>query len=196
MAKKSGENNVYNNNNVKEVLDMLRIDEDSDEEDFAESLPKLQEQESDRENDEQELEDLDTELSSFLPNEDLQRPSVQQQSQVFSRDGTIWNKEPPCATGRQGKRNILSTKPRTKRFILSPVNGEKDVFQELCGHQNFENVMHFTLAEVQREGDKAFPLSKDEFTAFFYLCILRGVLEGSDEPLFNFRDEEYGRLIF
>ena len=46
MAKKSGEGNVYNN--VKEVLDMLRVDEDSDEEDFAESQPKLQEQESDR----------------------------------------------------------------------------------------------------------------------------------------------------
>ena len=59
MAKKSGEGKVYNN--VKEELDMLRVGEDSDEEDFEESQPKLQEQESDRENDEQELEDLDTE---------------------------------------------------------------------------------------------------------------------------------------
>ena len=59
MAKKSGEGKVYNN--VKEVLDMLRVDEDSGEEDFEESQPKLQEQESVRENDEQELEDLDTE---------------------------------------------------------------------------------------------------------------------------------------
>ena len=100
------------------------------------------------ENDEQELEDLDTELSSLLPNEDLQRPSVPQQSQVFSRYGTIWNKEPPCTTGRQGKRNILSTKPGTKRFILARVNDENDVFQELWGHQNFENVMHFSLAEA------------------------------------------------
>ena len=39
MAKNSGEGNVYNN--VKEVLDMLRVDEDSDEEEFAESQPKL-----------------------------------------------------------------------------------------------------------------------------------------------------------
>ena len=59
MAKKSGEGKVYNN--VKEVLDMLRVDEDSGEEDFEESQPKLQKQESDRENDEQELEDLNTE---------------------------------------------------------------------------------------------------------------------------------------
>ena len=59
MAKKSGEGKVYNN--VKEVLDMLRVDEDSGEEDFEESQPKLQEQESDRENDEQELEELNTE---------------------------------------------------------------------------------------------------------------------------------------
>ena len=59
MAKKSGEGKVYNN--VKEMLDMLRVDEDSGEEDFEESQPKLQEQESDRENDEQELEDLNTE---------------------------------------------------------------------------------------------------------------------------------------
>ena len=166
MAKKFSEGNVYRN--VKEVLDMLRVDEDSDEEDFVESQPKLQEQESDRESDNQELEDLDTELSSLPPNEDLQKPSVQQQSQVFSRDGTIWNKEPPCTTGRQGKRNILSTKPGTKRFILARVNDETDVFPELWGHQNFENVMHFTLAEVRREGDKAFSLSKDEFTAFFW----------------------------
>ena len=43
---------------------------------------------------------------------------------------------------------------------------------------------------------KHFFLSKDEFTAFFGLYILRGVLKGRDEPLFNFRDEEYGRLIF
>ena len=96
MAKKSGEGKVYNN--VKEVLEMLRVDEDSGEEDFEESQPKLQEQESDRENDEQELEDLDTELFSLLPNKDLQRPSVPQQSQVFSRYGTIWSKEPPCTT--------------------------------------------------------------------------------------------------
>ena len=59
MAKKSGEGKVYNN--VKEVLDMLCVDEDFGEEDFEESQPKLHEQESDRENDEQELEDLDTE---------------------------------------------------------------------------------------------------------------------------------------
>ena len=102
MAKKSCEGNVYNN--VKEVLNMLRVDEDSDEKDFAESQPKLQEQKSDSENDEQELEDLDTELSSLPPNKDLQRPSVPQQRQVVSRDDTIWNKEPPCTTGRQGKK--------------------------------------------------------------------------------------------
>ena len=119
-----------------------------------------------------------------------------QQSQVFSRYGTIWNKEPPCTTGCQGKRNILSTKPGTKQFILACINDEKDVFQELWGHQNFENVMHFTLTEAQREGDEAFFLSKDEFTTFFGLYILRGVLKGRDKPLFNFRDEEYGRLIF
>ena len=59
MAKKSREGKVYDN--VKKVLDMLRVDEDSGEEDFEESQPKLPEQESDRENDEQELEDLDTE---------------------------------------------------------------------------------------------------------------------------------------
>ena len=118
-----------------------------------------------------------------------------QQSQVFSRYGAIWNKEPPCTTGRQGKRNILSTKPGTKQFIFARVNDEKNVFQELWGHQNFENVMHFTLAEARRE-DEAFFLSKVKFTAFFGLYILRGVLKGRDEPLLNFRDEEYGRLIF
>ena len=76
------------------------------------------------------------------------------------------------------------------------MNDEKDVFQELWGHQNFKNVMHFTLAEARRKGDEAFFLSKDEFTAFFGLYILRGVLNGRDEPLFNFWDEKYGRVIF
>ena len=56
--------------------------------------------------------------------------------------------------------------------------------------------MHFTLAEARRERDEAFSLSKDEFTALFGLCILRGVLKGKDEPPFNFWDEEHGRLIF
>ena len=55
--------------------------------------------------------------------------------------------------------------------------------------------MHFTLAEACREGDGAFSLSKDEFLEFFVLCILRGVLKGRDKPLFNFWDEEYGRLL-
>ena len=62
MAKKSGEGNVHNN--VKEVLDMLRIDGDSDEEDFEESQPKLQE-ESERENNE-ELENLTLKCLLFL----------------------------------------------------------------------------------------------------------------------------------
>ena len=42
--------------------------------------------------------------------------------------------------------------------------------------------MHFTLAEVRRERDEAFFLSKDEFTASFGLYILRGVLKERDEP--------------
>ena len=56
------------------------------------------------------------------------------------------------------------------------------MFQELWGHQNFENVMHFALAEARREGDETFPLSKDEFTAFFGLYILRDVLKGRADP--------------
>ena len=83
----------------------------------------------------------------------------------------------------QGKRDILSTKPGTKRFMFVRVNDEKDVFQELWGRQNFENVMHFTLAEVRREGDEAFSLSKNEFTAFFGLCMLHGALKGRDKSL-------------
>ena len=50
------------------------------------------------------------------------------------------------------------------------------MFQELWGHQNFENVVHFTLAEAPRKGDEAFSLFKDEFTAFFGLCMSRNKL--------------------
>ena len=82
-----------------------------------------------------------------------------------------------------GKKKYSQYETGTKRFILARVNNEKDVFQELWGHQNFENVMHFTLAEARTEGDEAFSLSKDEFTAFFGLYILRGVLKGRDEPI-------------
>ena len=59
-------------------------------------------------------------------------------------------------------------------------NDKKDIFQELWEHQNFENVMNFTLAETQQQEDKAFSLSKDELNAFFGLCILRCMLKGSD----------------
>ena len=154
MANKFGKGKEYSS--VKEVLDMLRFDKDSDEENFAEPEPKLQEQESNRQNDGQELEDRDTELSSLPTNEDLQRPSVPQQSYVFSREGKIWNREPPCTTGRQGKRNVISMKPGTELFILARVNDEKDVFQELWGHQILENIMHFILAKARRQGDGKF----------------------------------------
>ena len=164
MAQKSCKGNVYNN--VKEVLDMLRVDEDSDEEDFSESQTNYKNK-NNREIDEQELEDLDTGLSSLPPNKDLQRPSVSQHSQIFSRDGTIWNKEPPCTPALQSKRYILSTKPGTKRFTLACVNDENDVFQELWKHQNLKNVMHFTLAKARRGGDKAFSLSKDFFVQVY-----------------------------
>ena len=88
--------------------------------------------------------------------------------------------------------NVTSRKPGTKRFILAPVNDEKDVFQELWGHQIFENIMHFILAEAQRQGDEGFSLSKDELTAFLGQCMLKG----KDEPIFNLLNEECKRLIF
>ena len=71
----------------------------------------------------------------------------------------------PSTIGCQGKRNII-TKPGAKQFILTLGNDEKYVFQELWGHKNFENVMHFTLVEAQLQGDEEFSLSKDELTAF------------------------------
>ena len=79
------------------MLDVLCVDEDSDEEDFSESEPILQEteQKSDRENDKQEIKDVDTELSFLPQNEDLLGSTTTdgliapQQIQVFSRDGTI-----------------------------------------------------------------------------------------------------------
>ena len=55
--------------------------------------------------------------------------------------------------------------------------------------------MHFILAEARRQGDGEFSLSKDELTAFLGLCILRGVLKGTDKPIFNLLNEEYKRLI-
>ena len=70
--------------------------------------------------------------------------------------------------------------------MLARVNDGIDVFQELWGHQNFENIMHNALAEKRRQGDGQFSLSKHELTAFFGLCMLRGVLKGRYEPLFNF----------
>ena len=106
---------------------------DSVEEDFAESEPKLQEtqQESDRKKDEQKIEDIDIKLSSFPQNEDLLLPLLQQ-NQVSSKDGTLWNYllSLPSTTERQGKRSVFSTKPSTKKSILASVNDENDIFQE------------------------------------------------------------------
>ena len=58
---------------VKKTIDFLRVDENCDEEDFAESEPKIQEiqRESDLENDEQKIEDVDNEVSSPPQDEDL-----------------------------------------------------------------------------------------------------------------------------
>ena len=56
--------------------------------------------------------------------------------------------------------------------------------------------MYFILAEARRQGNGEFSLSKDELTAFLGQCILRGVLKGIDEPIFNLLNEEYKRLIF
>ena len=198
MAKRFANDNLYK---VDEVLGLLRIDVDSDEEDFAESELIIQEAEkdSDGEYDEQEIDD---DISSLPRNENLlaavdtDRSSMAQKSQICSRDGTMWDKEPPNITGRRGRRNIISTKPGTKRFILARVNNEIDVFQELWGQKNIQNILKFTLSEAQRQGDVAFSLSKDELYAFLGLCILRGVLKGRDEPLFHFWNEEYGRPIF
>ena len=94
-------NNYYK---AAEVLYVLRVDEDSDEEDFdkEESDPISQEtkQESDKKNHKQEIEDVDTELSSLSQTENLlgftttDGSIVPQQSQIFSRDSAIWNKKP------------------------------------------------------------------------------------------------------
>ena len=86
----------------------------------------------------------------------------------------------PSATGHQERRNIISTKPGTMRFILACVNDKKDVFQELWGHQNFNNIMNFTLAEAQRQEDEAFSLSKKQVKCIFWSvhtlwCVERGI---------------------
>ena len=72
---------------MKEVLDMLRFDEDSDEEDFADPESKLQEQELDRQNNGQELKDCGIELSPLPTNEDLQRPRSAPQQLHSNDDG-------------------------------------------------------------------------------------------------------------
>ena len=64
------------------------------------------------------------------------------------------------------------------------------MFQKLWGHQKFENVMDFTLAEAQRQEHEAFLLSKDGLNALIGLYILCDVLKGRDKSLFNFGDEE------
>ena len=83
-------------------------------------------QESDRENDEREIEDVDAKLSSLSHNEDLfgyittDGSSVRQQRQVSSRDCTIWNKK-ILVLQDPIKEEILSVQNQAliERFILA-----------------------------------------------------------------------------
>ena len=85
---------------AKKILNFLRVVENSDEEDFAELEPKIQEIQRESENDEQEIEGVDNEVS-FPPQDEglcgstnTARSNVPQQSQISSQDSTMWDKKP------------------------------------------------------------------------------------------------------
>ena len=174
--------------NPQEVLRILRVDEDSDEEDFDEPEPSIREIDKEF--------DIEQDVVQEESSSENDVPTSPNREKIVSRDGTIWAPEFPTQNGRASKRNIIKTRPGTKQFILARVDNAKDVFQELWGHRNIEHIMEFTIAEARRQGDSEFSLRKEELDAFFGLCLLRGVLKGRDEPLTNFWDLEYGRPMF
>ena len=118
-----------------EVLTLLAVDVDSDEKDFDENNFIRTEQENSSEDDEDECAEDES-----LENENLHPPNSNCKS-ILSRDGTVWENRPPNADGRTSRRNIIRTRPGTKQFLLSRVDTILDVFKELWGHQNFENIL-------------------------------------------------------
>ena len=93
-------------------------------------------------------------------------------------------------------RNILHQQGGTKRFIPARVNTAPDIFIELFGQQSFSMIPAWTLEGAKLQNDDQFQLSIDELHAFVGLCIIRGVIDGRDEPLRSFWNTDYSRQIF
>ena len=173
----------------KEALAELAADVDSDEEDFEENNFTITEQENSSQDDEDECAEDES-----LENENLHPPNRNSEN-ILSRDGIVWKNRPPNADGRTSRHNIMRTRPRTKQFIFPRVSTVLGVFKELWGHQNFECILRFTIAEALRQGNTTFSISRQELDAFIGLCLLRGVLKGRNEPLPSFWDSEHGRSV-
>ncbi|CAK8676789.1 unnamed protein product [Clavelina lepadiformis] len=92
--------------NPQEVLRILRVDEDSDEEDFDEPEPSI------REIDKECYIEQDVVQEESSSENDV--PTFPNRQQIVSRDSTVWAPEFPPQNGRASKRNIIKTRPGTK----------------------------------------------------------------------------------
>lgn len=117
-----------------------------------------------------------------------------------SPDGTRWAEEVNInntnTRGRTPVRNIIRHQPGPTRYILNRVDNEYDTFIELLGQDNIRRICEFTVAEARRQGNNDFELSENDLLAFLGLCIIRGVLQGKNQPLSSFWNQEYGINIF
>ncbi|CAK8672043.1 unnamed protein product [Clavelina lepadiformis] len=97
--------------NPQEVLRILRVDEDSDEEDFDEPEPSIREIDKEF--------DIEQDVVQEESSSENDVPTSPNREQIVSRDGTVWAPEFPPQNGRASKRNIIKTRPGTKQFILA-----------------------------------------------------------------------------
>ena len=67
------------------------------------------------------------------------------------------------------RRNIIQTRPETKKFTLAQEDMALDIFKELWDHENFEFILEYTKAEAIRQGNHEFYINKPELHAFFGL---------------------------
>lgn len=129
----------------------------------------------------------------------VRRNAEAREMQFTSSDGTHWTRVDIGSVtdrGRAPARNIIRQRSGATRFILNRVDNEEDIFIELLGHDNILRILDFTRAEANRQGNHEFEISKNDLFAFFGLCIIRGVLQGKNEPLSSFWSQDFGINVF
>ena len=133
---------------AEEVLQNLMLEANSNDDDSIDDIENEETYLSEVESDISDQEVSSSEESS----DDIVDDSYTQSDIIVSRDGTNWNKHSPASFGRRGACNVLHERGGPTRFILPRVNTGNDIFLELFGRNNLEDILKYTEAESERCG--------------------------------------------